>query len=109
MKPSPSSGGLSYDGASFFIKILERTLVKYEKLDKETIHKVIVEEVNTGQLTYSKADGAIIMNEYVYNMETMPDPVVAREGYFFPVIQYKGGKGAIVYPEDWAEAKFVTP
>lgn len=109
MNPSPSSGGLSYDGASFFVKILERTLAKHGKLDKETIHKVIVEEVNTGQLTYSKADGAIIMNEYRYNMETMPDPVVGRDGYFFPVIQYKAGKGAIVYPEDWAEAKFMAP
>lgn len=109
MKPSPSAGGLSYDGAGFFIKILQRANEKYGKLDKETIHKVMVEEVNTGKLTYSKADGAIIMNEYRYNMDTMPDPVVARDGYFFPVIQYKGGKGSIVYPEDWAEAEFVAP
>lgn len=109
MQPSPSSGGLSYDGASFFVKILERTLEKYGKLDKETIHKVMVEEVNTGKLTYNKADGAIIMNEYRYNMDTMPDPVVAHDGYFFPVIQYKGGKGSIIYPEDWAEAEFVAP
>ncbi|MBC2711467.1 MAG: ABC transporter substrate-binding protein [Desulfosarcina sp.] len=109
MKPSPSAGGLSYDGASFFVKILKRTLEKYGKLDKVTIHKVFVEEVNTGKLTYSKADGAIIMNEYRYNMDTMPDPVVARDGYFFPVIQYKGGKGSIVYPGDWAEAEFMAP
>jgi branched-chain amino acid transport system substrate-binding protein len=109
MKPSPSAGGLSYDGANFFVKLLKRTLEKYGKLDKETIHKVMVEEMNTGKLTYSKADGAIIMNEYRYNMETMPDPVVAPDGYFFPVIQYKGGKGKIVYPADWAEAKFMAP
>jgi branched-chain amino acid transport system substrate-binding protein len=109
MKPSPSSGGLSYDGANFFVKILKRTLEKYGKLDKETIYKLMSEEVYTGKLTYSKADGAIIMNEYRYNMDTMPDPVVARDGYFFPVIQYKGGKGSIVYPEDWAEAKFMAP
>lgn len=108
-KPSPSAGGLSYDGASFFVKILQRTLEKYGQLDKETIYKVMSEEVYTGKLTYSKADGAIIMNEYRYNMETMPDPVVDRDGYFFPVIQYKGGVGSIVYPEDWAEAKFVAP
>ncbi len=109
MKPSPSSGGLSYDGTNFFIKILKRTLEKYGKLDKETIYKVMSEEVYTGKLTFSKADGAIIMNEYRYNMDSMPDPVVARDGYFFPVIQYKGGKGSIVYPEDWAEAKFMAP
>jgi len=109
MKPSPSAGGLSYDGANFFLKILQRTLDLYGKLDKETIYKVMKDEVYTGKLTFSKADGAIIMNEYRYNMDTMPDPVVARDAYFFPVIQYKGGKGSIVYPEDWAEAKFVAP
>jgi branched-chain amino acid transport system substrate-binding protein len=109
MKPSPSAGGLSYDGASLFVKILQRTLEKYGKLDKETIHKVMVDEVDTGKLTYSKADGAMIMNEYRYTMETMPDPVVAQDAYFFPVIQYMGGVGKIVYPEDWAEAKFMAP
>ena len=109
MKPSPSAGGLSYDGTGLFIKILKRTLEKYGKLDKETIHKVIVEEVNTGKLTYAKADGAIIMNEYRYSPETNPDPVVARDAYFFPVIQYKGGVGKIVYPADWAEAEFMAP
>ena len=109
MKPSPSAGGLSYDGANFFIKLLKRTLAKYGELNKETIHKVMVEEMNTGKLTFSKADGAIIMNEYRYNMDTMPDPVVARDGYFFPVIQYKGGKGSIVYPGDWAQAEFMAP
>ena len=40
------------------------------------------------------------MNEYRYNKDTHPDPVVARDGYFFPVIQYKGGVGKIVYPAD---------
>ena len=109
MKPSPSAGGLSYDGVNFFVKILKRALEKSGKLDKETIHKVIVEEVNTGKLTYAKADGAIIMNEYRYSPETNPDPVVARDGYFFPVIQYKGGVGKIVYPTDWAEAEFMAP
>ncbi len=109
MKPSPSAGGLSYDGAGLFVKILQRTLEKYGKLDKETIHKVMVDEVNTGKLTYSKADGAIIMNEYRYTGESMPDPIVARDAYFFPVIQYTGGVGKIVYPEDWAEAKFMAP
>ncbi|HSO18490.1 MAG TPA: ABC transporter substrate-binding protein [Desulfosarcina sp.] len=109
MKPSPSAGGLSYDGTNFFVKILQRANEKYGELNKETIHKVMVEEVNTGKLTFSKADGAIIMNEYRYNTDTMPDPVVAKDGYFFPVIQYKGGVGKIVYPEDWAEAEFMAP
>jgi branched-chain amino acid transport system substrate-binding protein len=105
-KPSPSAGGLSYDGTNMFIKILKRTIEKYGKLDKETIHKCIVEEVQTGKLTYGKADGALIMNEYRYTSASVPDPVVAKDGYYFPVIQYTDGKGSIVFPDDWKEKDF---
>ena len=106
MKPSPSAAGLCYDGANFFIKLLTRTLAKYGKLERETIHRVMVEEINTGKLTFSEKDGAIIMKEYRYNEQTMPDPVVGPNAYFFPVIQYKGGKGDIVFPADWAVRSF---
>ena len=104
--PSPSAGGLCYDGTNMFIKILKVTLEKQGKLDKESIHKTFVEEVHTGKLTFGKADGALIMNEYRYTPESIPDPVVAKDGYYFPVIQYTEGKGQIVYPEDWKEAEF---
>jgi branched-chain amino acid transport system substrate-binding protein len=107
-KPSPSAGGLCYDGTNMFIKILKRTLDKYGKLDKETIHKTIVEEVQTGKLTYGKADGALIMNEYRYTADSVPDPVVAKDGYYFPVIQYTNGKGDIVFPEDWKTKDFMA-
>ena len=106
MKPSPSAAGLCYDGANFFVKLLTRTLAKYGKLERETIHRTMVEEINTGKLTYSEKDGAIIMKEYRYNEQTMPDPVVGPNAYFFPVIQYKGGKGDIVFPADWAVRSF---
>ncbi|GAB4271588.1 MAG: ABC transporter substrate-binding protein [Deferrisomatales bacterium] len=108
-KPSPSAGGLSYDGMNFFLKIAKRALEKYGTLDKQSIHKIFVEEVNTGKLTYSAKDGALIMKEYKYTTETMPDPVVGRDGYYFPVIQYMNGKGSIVYPDDWKQADFVAP
>ena len=104
--PSPSAGGLSYDGIRMFIKILQRTNELHGKLDKETIHQTIVEEVNTGKLTYGKADGAIIMNEYKYTPETMPDMVVAPDAYFFPILQYHNGKGSIIFPEIWKEKDF---
>ncbi|MCK5312594.1 MAG: ABC transporter substrate-binding protein [Desulfobacteraceae bacterium] len=104
--PSPSSGGLSYDGIRMFIKILNRTYELNGKLDKVSIHKTIVDEVNTGKLTYGKKDGAIIMNEYKYTAETMPDMVVASDAYFFPIIQYKKGKGSIIYPESWKVKDF---
>ncbi|AOY60605.1 putative periplasmic binding protein [Desulfococcus multivorans] len=106
--PSPSAGGLCYDGTNMFIKILNRTFEKYGALNKENIHKIFVEEVQTGKLTFSKADGALIMNEYRYTAESVPDPVVGKDAYYFPVIQYTEGKGAIVYPEDWKEKDF-TP
>ncbi|MCP3899689.1 MAG: ABC transporter substrate-binding protein [Desulfobacteraceae bacterium] len=104
--PSPSSGGLSYDGIRMFIKILNRTYALNGKLDKVTIHKTIVDEVNTGKLTYGKKDGAIIMNEYKYTAETMPDMVVASDAYFFPIIQYDKGKGSIIYPDSWKVKDF---
>ncbi len=104
--PSPSAGGLSYDGIRMFIKILQRANDLYGKLDKETIHKTMVEEVNTGKLTYGKKDGAIIMNEYKYTAETMPDMVVAPDAYFFPILQYEKGQGYMIFPEVWKEKDF---
>ena len=104
--PSPSAGGLSYDGIRMFIKILERTNELHGKLDKETIHKTMVEEVNTGKLTYGKADGAIIMNEYKYTADTMPDMVVGPDAYFFPILQYEKGEGKIIFPDVWKESEF---
>jgi branched-chain amino acid transport system substrate-binding protein len=104
--PSPSAGGLCYDGANMFIKILKRTLEKYGEITKENIHRIFVDEVQKGQLTFSKADGALIMNEYRYNADSVPDPVVGKDAYYFPVIQYTDGKGAIVYPDDWKEKDF---
>jgi branched-chain amino acid transport system substrate-binding protein len=104
--PSPSSGGLSYDYMNFMIKVLQRTLERDGKLDKESVYKTMVDEVNTGKLTFKKADGALIMNEYRYFPETLPDPDLSKDGYFFPVIQYKAGQGAIVYPDDWKTKEF---
>ncbi len=104
--PSPSASGLSYDYANFFIKLAKRTLEKHGKLDKESIHEVVISELNTGKLTYGKADGALIMNEYKYTAESTPDPVIASDAYFFPVLQYMDGKSNIIYPDDWKQADF---
>ncbi|MBF0233753.1 MAG: ABC transporter substrate-binding protein [Desulfamplus sp.] len=104
--PSPSAGGLSYDGINFFIKLLKRTNELHGELNKETIHKTMVDEINTGKLTYSRKDGAIIMNEYKYTPETMPDMVVASDAYFFPILQYKDGQASIIYPDSWKVKDF---
>jgi len=107
--PSPSSAGLSYDGTNFFIKLLKSTLAKEGKLDSESIHAMILSDVVTGKFSYSAKEGAIVMKEYRYKPETYPDPVVGPDAYFFPVIQYKDGKGEIIYPPDFAERAFESP
>jgi branched-chain amino acid transport system substrate-binding protein len=109
-KPSPSSGGLSYDGINIMIKIMKRALEKHGRLAKDTIHEVLKNEWNTGKLTYTRAEGAIIMNAYVYTPESSPDPVVGIGGYYFPVLQYDGnGVGHVIYPPDMADTGFKAP
>ena len=104
--PSPSSSGLAYDGTNLLIKVLKRTLEKYHQLDKDSIYKIIKDELYTGKLTFGSQDGALIMKEYRYTAETMPDPVIARDAFYFPVLQYMDGKGEIVFPEDWKTQDF---
>jgi branched-chain amino acid transport system substrate-binding protein len=105
-KPTPSAGGISYDIAGMFIKMLNRTLEKHGELNKETIHEVMNNEMRMGKLTYGKADGAIIMNEYKFTPEMYPDPVTDAAHWFMPVIQYKDGKAYIIYPESHKEKDF---
>ena len=38
---------------------------------------------------------------------SMPDPVVGPDYYFFPVLQYFGGEGYVVYPEKDKERDIV--
>jgi branched-chain amino acid transport system substrate-binding protein len=65
-EPSPSAGGLSYDFTNFFIKAAKRCLQKYGRLDRESLHRILVDEVDTGKLTFGTADGALVMREYRY-------------------------------------------
>ena len=106
MKPSPSAGGLAYDWSNMFIKLLEATLAEYGELNSETIYTFGREKLWTGEFTYT--DG-IIMPMYKFTPETIPDPVIGKEGFIFPIIQYFGGEGKIVWPLDWAEATLVVP
>jgi branched-chain amino acid transport system substrate-binding protein len=96
--PSPSAAGLSYDFANFFIKILQTTLQDYGELTSETIYKTGKEKLWTGQLTY--ADG-IVMSEYKYMPDTIPDPVVGKGFYVFPVLQYHSGQSSVIWPAEW--------
>ncbi|SDO54377.1 ABC transporter substrate-binding protein [Desulforhopalus singaporensis] len=105
-KPSPSSGGLAYDSAKLFIKVAKRALEKTGKLDSESLRQVVLDELLTGKITYSEDEGAITVSRFSYNEQSLPDPAVGVDDWYLPIIQYKSGKGRIVYPKAWAEAEF---
>jgi branched-chain amino acid transport system substrate-binding protein len=104
--PSPSSAGLAYDYAGIFTMVAKRAIEEYGALNSETLEKVGTQELWTGKITYT--DG-ILMKEYKYSADTYPDAVVGKDAFIFPVIQYFGGVGKIVWPSDWAEAKIQFP
>jgi len=97
--PSPSAGGLSYDGTSFFIAVAEAVVESSGELTSETIYNFVKDNVWTGDWSYT--DG-IVMNEYKYMEDTIPDPVVGKGYYIFPVLQYFDGEGKVIYPPEWA-------
>ena len=98
--PSPSSGGLSYDGTNFFIAIAQAALEQHGELSSEAIYLFVKDNVWTGEWSYT--DG-IVMNEYGATPDTYPDPVVGKGYYMFPVLQYFDGTGKVIFPPEWAE------
>lgn len=104
--PSTSAGGIAYDKTLFFIKIAKNVLQEYGELSSSAIYKYSIENLWSGNISFTSG---IIMEEYKYSPESIPDPVVG-EGYFiFPVVQYYHGQMNIVWPEVWKEADFITP
>jgi branched-chain amino acid transport system substrate-binding protein len=97
---------IAYDFDNFLIRILKRSLEKYGKIDKESLHKINMEEVITGKLTYGAKDGAIIMNKLMYTPDTVPDPVFGIDHWYIPIVQYMNGKSNVVFPEAWKSADF---
>jgi len=98
--PSPSSGGLSYDGTKFFLAVAQDAYDEYGELSSEVIYNFVQDNVWTGDWTFT--DG-IVMDEYATNMDVVPDPVVGKGYYIFPVLQYFDGEGKVVFPPEWAE------
>ena len=104
--PSTSVGGIAYDKTLFFIKIANNVLQEYGELSSSAIYEYAKENLWSGNITFT---GGVIMEEYKYSPESIPDPVVG-EGYFiFPVVQYNHGQMNIVWPEVWKETDFITP
>ncbi|MCL5994639.1 MAG: ABC transporter substrate-binding protein [Chloroflexi bacterium] len=104
--PGPFAAGINYDTANFIIKIAQRAYDKYGEISRETLFKVGQEEVWTGMLTYK--DG-ILMDEWAFSPETIPDPVVGPGKFIMPVVQYFDGKPTIIYPPEWKEADLSIP
>jgi branched-chain amino acid transport system substrate-binding protein len=100
--PSPATAGISYDSALFFIKMAREIVAKGGPLNSETIYQFVKKNVWTGKWTFKEG---IVMKEYKFTPETIPDPVVGPNEYTFPVLQYHAGQGRIVFPSAWAEAK----
>jgi branched-chain amino acid transport system substrate-binding protein len=100
LDPSASSGGLSYDSANEWIAIAKEVIKAKGELTSESLYTWTKENISTGKWEYK--DG-IVMTDYKYTPETIPDPVVGRGYYIFPVLQYFDGVGKIIYPPDWAE------
>ncbi len=105
-RPSASAAGLTYDLTHFFIKIALETLQEYGEISRESLYEFGKTNLWSGEITYTNG---IIMDEYAYTPDSIPDPVVG-EGYFiFPVVQYYEGKSQIIWPADWREANFRGP
>jgi branched-chain amino acid transport system substrate-binding protein len=104
--PSPSSAGLAYDETNFFIKVLQETCNDKGDLSSELIFQTGQEKMWTGQLTYT--DG-ILMSEYKFSPDTLPDMMVGKGAFVFPVIQYFGGVGKTVWPDEIKEQEVQIP
>jgi branched-chain amino acid transport system substrate-binding protein len=97
--PSPSAAGLAYDAASYFIQVAQQVYADTGELNKVTLADFAKNEIQTGDWSYT--DG-IVMSEYKYTPETVPDPIVGQGYYIFPVLQYFDGEGRVIYPPEWA-------
>jgi branched-chain amino acid transport system substrate-binding protein len=100
--PSAAAAGLSYDWTNFFIKVMQQTLADQGSITSATLYKEAQDKLWTGQLTYT--DG-IIMSSYDFNADSIPDPVVGKGHYIFPVTQYHSGDRTVVWPADQASGQ----
>ncbi len=100
IKPSPSAAGQSYDMANFFIKVAQRAVAKHGELTSESLYEVGQSELWTGKLVYTEG---LVHARYEYNKDSIPDPVVGKGYFMFPVLQYFDGVGKIIFPPEWAE------
>ena len=110
LAPSTSSAGLAHDGTLMFLQIAQAVYDEHGELSSELIQDFVENQVWTGEWTMT--DG-IVMVEYKYTAETIPDPVVGPGFYTFPVLQYsfEDGKclGKPIYPVEGAVQDLQLP
>jgi len=106
IEPSPSAGGLAYDETNFFIKILQQAYQDYGKLTSDSLFQEGKAKLWTGQLTYK--DG-LLMTEYKFTPDSLPDMVVGKGKFAFPVIQYFNGEGKTIWPAEMKQQDFQAP
>jgi branched-chain amino acid transport system substrate-binding protein len=104
--PSANAAGLSYDWARFFIQICNETLKESGTIDREALYNYAWKSIKAG--TFSFKDG-ILMKEYKFTEESLPDVVIGPDHYIFPVLQYFDGEAKIIWPSDWKQSDFVSP
>ena len=106
LTPGASTAGLAYDYAVFFTRMAQAALDKYGELNSETLYEFGRQELSTGNFTFTEG---IMMEEYKYTADSVPDPIVG-EGYFiFPVVQYIQGEGNFIWPDRLQEAELTVP
>ena len=105
-EPAVVVGGLTYDGAKFLVQVFKGTLERYGELTRETLHKYAWDEINGDGLRFT--DG-IVMTEYKFTPESMPDPVIGEGYWILPVVQFMHGKYEVVWPPDLATAELQVP
>ena len=105
-EPAVVVGGLTYDGAKFLANVLSNALDRYGELTGETIYKYASDEINGDGLSFK--DG-IVMTEYKYTADTMPDPIIGEGYWILPVVQFMHGKYEVVWPPSLATAELQVP
>jgi branched-chain amino acid transport system substrate-binding protein len=103
--PSASAGGLAYDGTGFFIAIAQAVYEETGELSSEAIYDFIQNKLWTGEWSYT--DG-IVMEEYAFTQDSIPDPVVGAGYYVFPIVQYVEGEAYTVYPPAQADQELTA-
>ena len=89
-KPSPSAAGLSYDYANFFMKILRRDARRLRARSRAR-PSTRPPRTRSGRASWRTPTGSSCRTTTT-RRDTIPDPIVGKGHFIFPVLQYMGGK-----------------